>query len=386
MKVMVISHTYISPVNRAKWQELAKQHKDVQLTVLVPDRWKTSFFDVTSGDLTQDTLKNCHFVSLPAYFTGNELLYFYAPLKFAKLLHQTRPDIIQVEQGLHAISYLQAILFNTLLRIKAQCCFFTWVNWQPQLNLKTKLFTKFIEFFTLRSSAGAIAGNADAKTILAATKAAFPIMVLPQLGVDTKLFRPAQAEELGSQYRIAYVGRIIEEKGVDLLIKAFVHIAAEFESWQLIIVGAGEYEKQLIDYTVTKKLLDRIEFHPPVTHEKIAKFLRTVDILVLHSLDTQNWREQFGHVLIEAMACKVCVVGSNAGEIPNVIANAGIIVQQGDEDALYKALHSLITQPSLRKQLAQQGFNRVTQEYTHSIIAEKTYKFWQSLLPQSKYE
>ncbi len=380
MNVLVISHTYISPINRLKWQELAKQHKDVQLTVLVPNRWKTSFFDITSGDLSRDSFRHCRFISLPAYATGNELLYFYAPLKFAKLLHQVKPDIIHVEQGLHAVSYFQAIAVNTILRIKARCCFFTWVNWQPQLGFKTKIFTKIMEFFNIRGSTGAIAGNNDAKTFLTTTKSTLSVMVLPQLGVNTKLFRPALPTEIEDQKKIAYIGRITEEKGLESLVKAFVHIAAEFIDWNLVIIGAGDYEKQLIDYTLSKKLLQRIEFQPPVSHEKIATLMRTVDILVLPSIDKSDWREQFGHVLIEAMACKVCVVGSNAGEIPNVIADAGIIFQQGDELALYKALHTLITQPTLRKNLAQKGFDRVMQEYTHSVIAEKTYTFWQSLL------
>lgn len=380
MNVLVISHTYISPINRLKWQELAKHYKDAHLTILVPSSWKTSFFNVTSGDLSQDSLKNCQFVSLPTYATGNELLYFYAPLKFAKLLRTTKPDIIHVEQGLHAVSYFQAIFFKTLLRLKARCCFFTWVNWQPQLSFKTKMLTRIMEFFNARGSAGAIAGNSDAKTFLTATKSTLPVMVLPQLGISPKLFRPALISELDGQKKIAYIGRIIEEKGLESLVKAFAQLADEFADWQLVIIGAGNYEKHLIDYTLSKKLLHRIEFQAPVPHEKIATILRTVDILVLPSLDKPDWREQFGHVLIEAMASKVCVIGSNAGEIPNVIADTGIIFKQGDEQALCEALHTLIVQPTLRKQLAQKGYDRVMQEYTHSVIAEKTYNFWQSLL------
>ena len=134
MNVLVISHTYISPVNRTKWLELAKHHPETHLTVLIPNRWKTSFFDIEGSVSDKDNTKNCHFVSLPAYITGNEQLYFYAPLKLAKLLIAVKPDIIHVEQGLHAVSYFQAIFFNAMLRIKAHCSFFTWINWQPRYS------------------------------------------------------------------------------------------------------------------------------------------------------------------------------------------------------------------------------------------------------------
>lgn len=381
MKVLIISHTYISPVNRTKWQTLAKHYPSAQLMVLVPARWKTSFFDMESGKLTTDNLKNCHFVSLPVYFAGNELLYFYSPLKFAKLLRTFKPDIIHVEQGLHATSYFQAIFFNKLLRIKARCSFFTWVNWEPIFGLKTKLLTKILGFFNTAGSAGAIAGNADAKSILTATKPTLPVEVMPQLGVSIKLFRPALlVPEENDKKFIIYVGRIIEEKGLMTLLKAFSRLSHHFPQWHLRIVGSGTFEKYLIDYALSKKLLQRVEFQPPVSHEKIAEILRTAEILVLPSLDTPYWREQFGHVLIEAMASHVCVVGSNAGEMPNVIGEGGIIFPQGDEQALYEILKKLISDASLRADLAKKGFERVLHHYTHEIIAHKTYKFWQSLI------
>ncbi len=380
MKVLIISHTYISPINRLKWQELAKHYPTATLKVLIPKRWKTHFFDVESSGLAHDSLKNCTFESLPTFFSGNELLYFYSPFKFIKLLWAFKPDVIHVEQGLHALSYFQAILLNRILGIGARCSFFTWVNWLPSFNFKTKLLTKIFGWFNAKGSSGAIAGNADAQKILTATRASLPTLVLPQLGIDTKLFKPAHTTKpFDHKKYITYVGRVVEEKGLMTLVHAFAKLANQYMNWHLIIVGSGEFEKQIIDYVISKKLLNRVEFHTPVSHEKIVEFMQMTDIFVLPSLDVNNWREQFGHVLIEAMACRVCVVGSDAGEIPNVVADAGVIFKQGDSQALYEALGTLITRPSLRSSLAQKGLDRVMQEYTHKVIAEKTYNFWQSL-------
>lgn len=380
MKVLVISHSYISPINRVKWLEFAKHYPQVHLTVLVPQKWKTSFFSIENNNLESENIKNCSFVALPTYFTSNELVYFYYPISFIKLLQKYKPEIIHVEQGLHALSYFQAIVCNKILRLKAKCSFFTWINWNPPLSIKMKFFTKIFGYFNAHNSAGALAGNTDAKKILAATKTTLPIEVLPQLGVNIKIFKPAHNNHNnGTVKYITYVGRIIEEKGLINLVGAFSKLANQFVNWNLRIVGSGELEKELIDFAIRKKLLNRIEFHAPVHHEKIAQIMQMTDIFVLPSLETPMWREQFGHVLIEAMACRVCVVGSNAGEIPNVIANAGAIFEQGNEQALYEILSKLITQPFLRKTLAEKGLSRVMHEYTHEVIAQKTFNFWSSL-------
>lgn len=385
MKVLIISHTYISPVNRTKWLELARQYPEADLTVLIPNQWKTSFFDVDGSSANKDSIKNCRFISLKAYFTGNEQLYFYNPYKLAQLLRTVSPDIIQVEQGLHAISYFQVLFFNKILRINAKCCFFTWVNWQPRFNLKTKILTKILEFFNLAGSTGAIAGNHDAKNILSSLNPTLPILVLPQLGVNTQLFKPARHIPHSSEKKhILYVGRIVEEKGLITLIKAFEKIASQHPLWDLLIIGAGPFEKQLIDYVLSKKLLHRIDFLAPMSHEKVATILPTAEILVLPSIDTPDWREQFGHILIEAMACRTCVVGSDAGEIPRVIADAGITFKQGNAQALYDALNILITQDALRNNFAQKGLDRVLHLYTHRIIAEKTYNFWKLLISKKE--
>lgn len=377
MNILVISHTYISPVNRTKWLVLAKQHPELQITVLIPHRWKTSFFEVESKGVALENVRNCKFISMHAYFAGNELLYFFSPIAFIKLLRTTKPEVIHVEQGLQATSYLQAIFFNKILRLNARCYFFTWINWEPILGLKTKIMTKILGYLNARGSNGAIAGNQDAKKILTTTYPALATIVLPQLGVDTELFRPSQTIHPHNKILyIAYIGRLVEEKGVMTLLKAYSKLAPQFTQWNLLIVGGGPQEKELIDYTIRKKLMHRVEFQPPVSHEKIAEILKNISLLILPSIDTTYWREQFGHVLIEGMSARVCVVGSDAGEIPHVIQDGGVIFRQNDEDDLYTKLNALMSDEALRNKVAQKGFERVLKHYTHTIIAEKTYNFW----------
>ena len=67
---------------------------------------------------------------------------------------------------------------------------------------------------------------------------------------------------------------------------------------------------------------------------EVPAVLRALDVLVLPSLTTPSWKEQFGRVLQEAMACAIPVVGSDSGEIPHVIGDAGLVTPEGDAAAL----------------------------------------------------
>ena len=383
MKILVISHTYITPINRDKWKVLAQKYHLLSLKVVFPTQWPTHLFTHTAptNSTTKENSSNCEFIPLEAFNVGNEVRYGYYPQALIKLLKSFRPDIIHVEQGDNAFSYFQVILFARLLRLKAQFSFFTWINWEPKTSLKYKIFWKWIEKFNLTNSHGAIAGNHDAQKILEKKGFASLITVLPQLGINHTLFKPAtkSTPQNLTQY-IGYIGRITEEKGVLLLAKAFSMLYKKFPEWNLLFVGTGPFEKQLIDFTIQHKLVNRIEFRDPVPHEKVASVLQLIDILVLPSYDTLLWKEQFGHILIEAMACKIPIIASSGGEIPHVVADTGLIFPQKNEPELIASLYNLMSNEALRKELGEKGYKRSKATYAHDIIAEKTYFFWKQLI------
>jgi glycosyltransferase involved in cell wall biosynthesis len=93
-----------------------------------------------------------------------------------------------------------------------------------------------------------------------------------------------------------------------------------------------------------------------------------------------GWKEQFGHVLIEAMACKVPVIGSNSGEIPHVIGKAGLIFPEGDDSALKKCIEELIEKPQFRQDLSDRGYEKVMSDYTNKALAWKQLEFYKELL------
>jgi glycosyltransferase involved in cell wall biosynthesis len=106
-----------------------------------------------------------------------------------------------------------------------------------------------------------------------------------------------------------------------------------------------------------------------------------MDILVLPSRTFPNWSEQFGRVLVEAMACGVCVVGSDAGEIPHVIGDAGLIFPEDNLERLRKHLQDLIDNAEGRQVFGDKGRRRVMERYTQSHIAQATLKVYRDLVP-----
>ncbi len=112
----------------------------------------------------------------------------------------------------------------------------------------------------------------------------------------------------------------------------------------------------------------------------MAAFYNSLDVLVLPSRTLPNWKEQFGRVLIEAMACQVPVVGSDSGEIPNVVGGGGLIFAEGDVQALRGCLQRLGDDAGERRRLGEQGRQRVLAHYTMRHIAQQTLAVYATLL------
>lgn len=372
MKILVMGHTYIVKVNQRKLYELAKI-PGVKLCLVIPQIWYDPLF---KSKLKAEINENVPFTIHPleTVFGGIEGRYFYRGL--GKLLKGIKPDIIQVEQGANALSYFQTLIFKNLHAPQAKALFFTWVN-TPYEN--GPFFTQ-IEKFNLKNSDAAICGNAGAEKILRDKGFAKPIKVIPQLGVDTELFKKMEVTDLKKNlslrnFVIGYVGRLVKRKGLLTLIQALGEIKGD---WQLLLVGRGELKNEIVRLSEDLNLREKIVFVDSVHHSEVPKYISCMDVLVLPSLKEQC--EQFGHILIEAMACEVPVIGSTSGEIPNVVGDAGLTFKEGDVNDLREKILLLMNNERLRRELAQKGRQRVLEKYTNKKIAEETCKFYEQVL------
>jgi len=159
---------------------------------------------------------------------------------------------------------------------------------------------------------------------------------------------------------IAYAGQLIEEKGVDTLLKAAAKLNIPY---QLLIAGKGKHETELKslaeELSLNVKWLGQIDWVP--------KLFSDSDIAVFPS----SWAEAFGLVIVEAMSCGACVVASNVGGIPEVVGDAGILFKANDEYALHEQLVQLSVNQEKRNKLSQAAPLRVKKLFDIENMVEK---------------
>jgi glycosyltransferase involved in cell wall biosynthesis len=243
-----------------------------------------------------------------------------------------------------------------------------------------------MERYTFAHAAHAIAGNAAAADILRTKGYRGPLAVIPQFGVDPDLFAPAAtqlpapqhgAASRSTTFVIGFVGRLLARKGLFVLLEA---LAGFDGAWELRVVGTGEDRAEAGALAERLGIAQRVVFMGPQPSTAMPAIMRRFDVLVGPSLTTPRWKEQFGRMLVEAMACGVPVIGSDSGEIPNVIGDAGIVVPEGDCVALRTAIARLRDQPMKRQDLAERGRARVLALFTQQAVARRTHAVYQEML------
>ncbi len=224
---------------------------------------------------------------------------------------------------------------------------------------------------------GAIAGNRAAAEVLRQKGYRGPLEVIPQFGVDPTLFAPSPQPAADRPFTIGYAGRLEEAKGLGTLVEALAGLGGE---WRLLIGGQGPYRDRMEKALEQAGLGARAHFAGYIPSRDMPSFLAQMDVLVLPSRTRPNWKEQFGRVLIEAMACGVPVIGSDSGEIPHVIGEAGLIFPEGEALRLRQCLERLQNDGALRQDLARRGRDRVLAHYSQAQIAAKTVAFYREVL------
>jgi len=360
MHVVMISKACVVGIYQRKLEELARL-PDVDLTVVVPPSWRDSR---GTTHLERAHVEGYQLVISPMAFNGHFHLHFYPGL--GRLLDGLGAELIHMDEEPYNLSTWQALRWAAQRSVPA--CFFTWQNLQRSYPPPFRWF----EQYCYSRARHALAGSREAETVLRAKGYAGPVTVVPQFGVDTDMFSPlvGQTKLSGEGLVLGYAGGLVPEKGVDLLLKAAAGSVAS--KWSLVIAGDGSERKRLQSLSVDLGLDERIRFVGRIPSAQMPDFYRSLDVLALPSRTMPNWKEQFGRVLVEAMACGVPALGSDSGEIPHVIGDGGLVFPEGDVGALRECLARLSRDTSLRAALSCRARERVLTHYTQRQIALAT--------------
>ena len=288
-----------------------------------------------------------------------------------------KPDLIHCEHEQEGLMAVEVAIARQWAAPGVPLILYSWQN----ILRRRGWLVRQASAFTLRSAQHIICASHEGVSVLTRQGYRGSSSVQPLFGLDTRFFQPRPNPERRAHLNLAncvvgYVGRLVPEKGVDLLVQAVARVEAPL---QALIIGSGPEGPRLQALACDLGIEARCRFIEAVSYDAVPDYLSLMDILVLPSRTTPSWKEQYGRVLVEAMACKVAVVGSSSGAIPEVICQAGRIFPEGDVAALARVLGELADAPAERSALAERGYQRAVQNYTVERLAADILELWRQL-------
>lgn len=211
---------------------------------------------------------------------------------------------------------------------------------------------------------------------LAGLPSATPQAVIPASPPSEQVFSKVQAEQPDRLLKVAFVGRLVREKGVDTVLEALAHPHRR-NSMELMIVGDGperrrlEFLAQSLGVTATfRGRLDASAAHAAMVQGHVV---------VVPSRSVPRWTEQWGRSAVEAMMTGRPVLVSDSGELPGLVGSAAGVFPEGDSHALGHRLDAFLADPALVTEWGEAAFER-SLAFRPGVLAEQLVAFWDRVL------
>ena len=370
LRVAVISHSCVVDVNQGLYADLARAHPELELLLVAPEFWWNRLSGGQVFSALPETVGLAH--PLPVRLGGQMHLYWYPRRRLGRLLETFRPQVVLLDEEPYSVAALEGVSLGKALGARVL------------LYSKQNIFRRYpppvswAQNWVLRHVDGMLAVSPECEQVLRRRGYAGPVSVLPH-GVDVAAFAPAPSEKLRGQLGlrgpvIGFAGRLEERKGLlDLLAAARLLREQGREDFHLLIVGDGPLRARAEQFAAAHLGPGQARCLGFVAHGDMPDYIRAMDVLALPSRTTGNWKEQFGRVLLEALACGVPVVGSDSGYIPDLIAQTGggLVFPEGDVPALAERLAGVLDHPEQAREQGRQGREVVVREYSSERVAER---------------
>jgi glycosyltransferase involved in cell wall biosynthesis len=369
VNVLVVSHSCVVDTNQRIYGELGRLAERVD--VLVPDRW---YHEHTRGRLhpTQSSKFGGRLLPVPVFRPGSVQLHAYVTAA-TRMLRRLRPDILYIEEEPYSLAAVQWA--TAARRAGIPALFYNLQNIPKRYPPPVRLWERWV----WNSTAGALCASENVRQVLGWRGFKGRSWIVP-LSVDVSDFRPmpkdqALRERLALRGRVlTYLGRLVPEKGVRVALEAYRRLE-DRNDISLLCIGGGPLAAELREQEGVV-VLDNTR------HADVQSILPLSDLLLLPSLTTPRWKEQFGRAAVEAMASGVPVIGSDSGEIP-VILNAtggGVVVRENDPVALRQAISRLLSDPKALQNMGSRGRDSVTERFSTRAVAKAMHGAFQEAL------
>lgn len=339
--------------------------------MVVPRDWKGDLihglrFQASAGD------RSMRVIPLPVAFSGKGSLFFYRS-SLRRALAGWQPDLVFLDEEPWSLAALQTYLEFP----RAKVSFFTKENLDKTIPWP---FSR-LEQWVYRRAAGAFVVSEEVGQVLRGKGFSGGIQQLHH-SYDPELFKvraPSERHRIRDDFAlpkdaivVGYFGRLTVEKGLLDLAAALQQLAAKsgLPPWFFCCVGNGRAEQDM-KRALAALPASRYRMMGALGHDRVGALLSAVDVLVLPSRTTPRWKEQFGRILVEAMACGAAVVGSDSGEIPHLIqrSGGGMVFREGQAEQLCACLSRLLKEPDLLERYRSEGRSYVERTLTHATVA-----------------
>ncbi|MFX1521335.1 MAG: glycosyltransferase family 4 protein, partial [Promethearchaeota archaeon] len=315
------------------------------------------------------------------YILAHVLYLICAFFKTCKAIRQNKEIKIVINIGAHWSSGLIALLAGKFMQrhvvlrvigsVKTPLAFFKADTKIRNINLLTSVTRKIlllIEDIVLKYSDVIITVSPILKDLY--ENYAHKMFTAP-LGVDTSVFYPKEIniklkQEYDGQHFLLYVGRLSAEKGLEHLFTALKKVVSLIPDTKLLIIGEGNYRKQLENAVKDLNLNKHVYFLGFKNKDEIVEYLSIADVFVLPSLS-----EYMPNSILEAMACGVPVIATNVGGIPYIIKDdiTGNLVKPNNPDDLAKSIVALLKNEPKSKEMANNALIEVKRSHATEICA-----------------
>jgi glycosyltransferase involved in cell wall biosynthesis len=211
--------------------------------------------------------------------------------------------------------------------------------------------------------------------------------VLVPFGATVEAPRRSAAVRLpDAPYSVLFVGRLVERKGVHVLLDA-LHLLHAHGEIRLRIVGDGPLRSSLEARAVTLGLKRVVEFCGVVSADELARHYQESDAFVLPAVvDSKGDTEGLGVVLIEALAHGCPVIASRVGGIPDIVHDekTGLLVPPGDAEALAKAIRRYLDNREFAEHLAESGREHVERHFSWGAIISKLQELYAGVVENGR--
>lgn len=378
MRILSVSHSAVVAGYHDRYIEIVRQG-EVELSLLVPEEWR-QFNRIVRLEKRSDPIyliiaRQPICWGLKDHGLRN-VTHIYPGMR--KLIHEIEPDIVELWAEPFAAVTAQTIRTARRISPGIKIIFFSAQN----INKKHPPPFSWFEQYTYQHADFAFVINEEAENVIRSRGWRKGSIILP-LGVNPERFRKLDSSSLGRElgldkFTVGFVGKLERQKGIIDLITACGKLKGEIN---LLVIGNGSLFDPVRRLISESGIEEDTRIIPTLPNNELPGYLNCMNVLVLPSITLPGLKEQFGRVLIEAMSCGVPVIGSDSGEIPNVIGNAGMIFPEGDAGALRERIASLLNDPGQARELARRGRLRVEEEYTWASIARRQIEVYHKLAP-----